>query len=650
MARLLTLPFILILVLSSLAAACGGNPPVSETATAPATAAAPTAAPSPTATATAPPKPAALPAGSPSLPATTYPARTGTGEMLTGEAAQDRIAQPGTPEREQFETVLASMGTDAPTDERVFLLNTSDPEHPNWTYLPGNSQQLYVAVVREGGVEKIDPSLHDWRVGHVTGVEMVRWQEVTPPPGADNLRLVANGTTTVIGAFQGDTLVYWLSTEANNGQGDWRPNDSTMPDGAGNYSFDAERNTWVTQVGEVVYAYEAGQWVEVVAPTPEPTPMSQLGEVRDGQWWDGAGWQALPDGEGWQVSVGEDGRVRALNADGVEYLFEENSWIKASESYSHITTAPDGSPLSEYVEATGARVKPAIHLGDGAFELVPAGAILPTHIFDKESASWRQVNPDNALFNDVDTSTWFTARGSEGSIYEGLEMPIRVTTKDVSTLSGVEYSVEAQEFYMVYWLRMCHVAHTYQQRGNEATVDFETYVQMIKDGDPDAQIYVYKYELSPDSTRGALRQQMVDPAKGVTIQVVHDRAFEHNPLATVTNPNNAGPKFAFIMDATQVGQAAVAVNLDPDYIDTITDENKWERLTLRAMSAIDALQWVALYSTSYAMQYPDANSDGLTIPREDTDKAVKKAIEYLEQQLGGIPEYPFDEMVDITFN
>lgn len=384
--------------------------------------------------------------------------------------------------------------------------------------------------------------------------------------------------------------------------------------------------------------------------TPEPTPMPELGQMNDAnQWWDGAGWQSIP--EGWQVSVGDDGVVKAVDADGVEYVYEVNGWIKASESYRHISVAPDGSSLQEYLNASGARVQPAIHLGEGAFELVPAGEVLPTHVWEPETG-WREVDPNKALIDEVDTSTWFTAVGSEGTIYEGLQMPFRVTTTDLSTLREITYSTEAQEFYMVFWLRMSHVAHTYQQRGRGETVDFETYVQMVKDGDPGAQIYVYTYDLNPDGTRGALRQQMVDPAKGVTMQVVYDRQFEHHPLATVTNPNNAQPGIAFILDTTDAGQAAVAVNADANWIDAATsEEDRVDRLTNIAMtSPVDGLQWVALYATSYQMQNPDANTASFTLPAKDTNTAIKAAVGYLKEELGALPEYPFRDLVSIEYD
>lgn len=390
--------------------------------------------------------------------------------------------------------------------------------------------------------------------------------------------------------------------------------------------------------------------------TTEPTPQPELGQTNEAnQWWDGAGWQALPEGEEWQLTVADGGQVRAINADGVEYVFEANSWIKASESYSHIQLAPDGTALQEYLNASGARVQPAIHLGAGAYELVPAGEVLPTHIYEPETGNWREVDRDKALIEEVDTSTWFTAIGSEGTIYEGLTKPMRVTTSDVSTLREITYSQEAQEFYMVYWLRMSHVAHTYQNRDSDKaldqTVDFETYVHMVKAGDPNAQIYVYRYDLNPDGTRGELRQQMVDPDKGVTIQIVYDREFEHHPLATVTNPSNDQPGIAFILGITDAGQATVAVNAYANGIDAITEADRHERLTFMAFAnPIDSLQWFSLYSTAYAMQNPDANSDGLTIPGKDTTEAVKEAIDYLRELLGKEPEYPFWDLVQVKYD
>jgi len=207
--------------------------------------------------------PSAMAAGETQAPGYTYPDRYTPGTMVYGDEAKDRIAPPGTDARAAFEAELASMDADAPTAERVLLLNTTDPDNLNWTYLPGNEQGLYVAVIREGGAEKIDTSLHDWRVGNVPGVEMVGWQQVTPPPGTDHVRLVANGATTVVGAYQGNKLVYWLSAEANDGMGDWRPNDSNMPEGAEEYTFNDARNSWLTEANGLIYEYQNGDWVEV---------------------------------------------------------------------------------------------------------------------------------------------------------------------------------------------------------------------------------------------------------------------------------------------------------------------------------------------------------------------------------------------------
>ena len=43
---------------------------------------------------------------------------------------------------------------------------------------------------------------------------------------------------------------------------------------------------------------------ETPEPTAEPTSEPEVGmQNEQGQWWDGAGWQSLPEGEGWLVSV-----------------------------------------------------------------------------------------------------------------------------------------------------------------------------------------------------------------------------------------------------------------------------------------------------------------------------------------------------------
>jgi hypothetical protein len=44
-------------------------------------------------------------------------------------------------------------------------------------------------------------------------------------------------------------------------------------------------------------------------------------------WWDGAAWQALPSVD-WQVSVGEDGRVRAVDGSGVTHTWENGGWVQ----------------------------------------------------------------------------------------------------------------------------------------------------------------------------------------------------------------------------------------------------------------------------------------------------------------------------------
>lgn len=384
--------------------------------------------------------------------------------------------------------------------------------------------------------------------------------------------------------------------------------------------------------------------------TSEPTPLPEFGATNDAnQWWDGAGWQGVP--EGFQVSVGDDGVVKAVDAEGVEYIYENNVWIKASESYSHIQLAPDGSALQEYLNASGARVQPAIHLGAGAFELVPAGAVLPTHIYEANTGSWREVDRDKAIIEEVDTSTWFTATGSAGTIYKGLTMPMRVTTIDVPHLREIiSYAPEVEEYFMVNWLRICHLAHTYQQRGNDATVDFETYVEMVKVGDPGSQIYVYRYELTPDGTRGALRQQLVDPSKGVTIQVVYDREFVNNPLATITNPNNAQSGIAFILGVTEVGQATVVVNVDADWFDAEIIQDIGDRLEYVALaSPSEAMQWVGLYATGFAMQNSDANAPSMrNLIGKDLTQAVVAATQYSQQELGIAWEFWNQDLVEVV--
>lgn len=386
-----------------------------------------------------------------------------------------------------------------------------------------------------------------------------------------------------------------------------------------------------------------------IPPTPEPTLTPEIGTVNEqNQWWDGADWQALPAGEGWSVTIGEDEQVKAIDVNGAEYLYEAGSWIQASESYSHIALAPDGTALQEYLASSGARVEPAIHLGEGAYELVPAGAVLPTHIYEPETG-WLAVDPDKALIDRVSTSTWFTARGSAGTIYEGLEMPFRVTTTDLSTLREVSYSAEAQEFYMVYWLRMSHLAHKFQNAGN--TVDFETWLDMLRSGDPDAQIYVYSYNLNPDGSRGGLRSQWIDPRKGATIQIVYDKTFIYNPLATVTNPNDVGIKSAFILSATKAGQATIAINVDADWLDAATNENRRDRLMNATIGTpIDGMQRVALYATSHAMQQPDASMPAFTLTGKGVNASVDAAIDYLRELLGKEPEYPFWDLVEVEYN
>lgn len=63
--------------------------------------------------------------------------------------------------------------------------------------------------------------------------------------------------------------------------------------------------------------------------SPEPTALPDLGQMNEaGQWWDGAGWQSLPQGERWQVSVVEGGAVKAVDASGAEYTWESGGWVR----------------------------------------------------------------------------------------------------------------------------------------------------------------------------------------------------------------------------------------------------------------------------------------------------------------------------------
>lgn len=63
--------------------------------------------------------------------------------------------------------------------------------------------------------------------------------------------------------------------------------------------------------------------------SPEATATPALGQTNEAnQWWDGAGWQALPEGEGFQLSVAEDGTVKAVDANGAEYTWESGGWVE----------------------------------------------------------------------------------------------------------------------------------------------------------------------------------------------------------------------------------------------------------------------------------------------------------------------------------
>lgn len=321
--------------------------------------AAPTDAPAATG---APPVLAAGETRQPAGEALAYPTEFTLGILLPDNDALDRIAPAGTAERQAFEAELAEMGHNAPSSERVFGLNMSEADSPSWTYLPGSDQALYVAVIQENGAIKIDPSLHDWRARNVTGVEFVEWQEVTPPPGADKLRLVANGKTTVIGAFKGDTLVYWFNTEGNNGQGDWLPNDSNMPEGAEGYSFDTDKNTWVTQIGETVFEYRSGNWNEVI----------ELGEVRDNLWWDGEGWQELPAMAD-EVTLSIEGEeIKAFDGTTSMYWMDGQWWTEAQwDTQKMVEYVEENATRINYKEMTGIEIRASSTLQREMWEQLP---------------------------------------------------------------------------------------------------------------------------------------------------------------------------------------------------------------------------------------------------------------------------------------
>lgn len=310
--------------------------------------------------------------------------------------------------------------------------------------------------------------------------------------------------------------------------------------------------------------------------------------------------------------------------------------------YAHIATAPNGAPLQEYLDASGDSIKPATYLGGGAWELVPAGAVLPTHVYEPDTG-WREVDPNKAPFERVTTSNWFVARGSEGTIFEGLAIPIRVTTTDFSTLRSFEYTPAALEDMMIQWLRMIHLAHTYQNQRIGEVVDFETYLQMMKDGDPKAQVGVWEYTLKPNGQRDKLVRQMVDPAKGITFQLVRDEELlDKNPLATVINPDNVTPS-AFILGATDAGQMAVVVNAQTaSNLDTARNREEREKM-LRVIvmsSPYVAIQYFAFYSNQFEIMHPAVDTGRL----KEVNHALDEAVEYSMEKLGLTVEtltYPY---------
>ncbi|MCZ2114503.1 MAG: hypothetical protein LC131_11825 [Anaerolineae bacterium] len=307
--------------------------------------------------------------------------------------------------------------------------------------------------------------------------------------------------------------------------------------------------------------------------------------------------------------------------------------------------------MQEYLDTSGTSIKPATYLEDGAWELVPAGAVLPTHVYEPDTG-WREVDPDKAIFNgdEVSTNTWFEIEGPKDTIFD-FKMPIRITT-NLPTLRSFEYTPAVQEYTMIYWLHMSHLAHTYQNRDSGKTVDFETFVQMVKNGDPNAQIYVYKYDLNPDGTRGNLRQQMVDPSKGLTIQLINDGVLEYSPLATVVNPKNAQAKNAFIFSATDAGQIAIAVNAHTDLINMNNREVREGQLMNDLLSyPFMAMDYVALYATSFQMKNPDANTPHFTLPGKDVRSAVNDIIKFFREQLNiDLVRLELPDLISISFD
>ena len=95
-------------------------------------------------------------------------------------------------------------------------------------------------------------------------------------------------------------------------------------------------------------------------PTPEPTAVPELGQTNDAnQWWDGAGWQVLPEGEGWQLSLAEDGTVKAVDASGTEYTWESGGWKLSATPTPEIQLA-EGEALYTYNAPTGEVVRVAL--------------------------------------------------------------------------------------------------------------------------------------------------------------------------------------------------------------------------------------------------------------------------------------------------
>jgi len=89
-----------------------------------------------------------------------------------------------------------------------------------------------------------------------------------------------------------------------------------------------------TERPEVVEVMATEVPTETPEPTAEPTatPEPEMGmQNEQGQWWDGAGWQSLPEGEGWQVEVLEDGQVQATDTSGANYTWVEGKWLTEAQ-------------------------------------------------------------------------------------------------------------------------------------------------------------------------------------------------------------------------------------------------------------------------------------------------------------------------------